>query len=119
VHFANKFFGALCGQSGSPGALVHEVTAKRRPGNGHVASVDLRHEEAERFEVTNETRAEDQLDDLRAALDIVFDQDKAVYPSERTYSFTLTHYALTSPDPSDQGTGKFLANVLATAPDSR
>ncbi len=119
VHFANKFFGALCGQSGSPGALAHTATAKRRPGRSHLASVDLRHEEAGRFEVTSETHAEERLDSLRAALDLVFDQDKAVYPSERTYSFTLTHYALTSPDPSDQGTGKFLAAVLATDPDPR
>lgn len=119
VHFANKFFGALCGQSGSPGEVAHMATAKRRPGRSHLASVDFRHDKAGLFEVTSDAHAEERLDSLRAALDLVFDQDKAVYPSDRTYSFTLTHYALTSPDPSDQGTGKFLAAVLADDPDTR
>lgn len=119
VHFANRFFGALCGQTGRPSALVHTATAKRRPGRSHVASIDLRHEQSDRFEVTSEAHAEERLDSLRAALDLVFDQDKAVYPSEQMHSFTLTHYALTSSDPSDQGTGKFIAAVLAADPDQR
>lgn len=118
VHFANKFFRALCGQTGNPAALLYDLTAKRRPGTRHLPSGDLRQDHSELFEVTSELHADESLDDLRAALDLVFDQDKAVFTPTFT-SFTLTHHALTWPDPSDQRTGEFLAGVLATAQDSQ
>lgn len=112
VHFANKFFRALCGQTGSP-SLIHAATALRRPGRQHIPAGDFVREHPAHFERTEQVTVEDRVEEVRAALDLVFDQDKGVYPSNRTYSFTLTHYAFTSPDPSDQGTGRFLAQVLA------
>lgn len=115
VHFANKFFRALCAQEGKP-ALVHAATGLSRPGNKHVPSEVLLNENPDRFEGANHSRAIERADELRAVLDLVLNQDRAVYPTTKNYSFTLTHRALTSPDPSDQGTGRFLAGVLAATP---
>jgi hypothetical protein len=115
VHFANRFFRALCAQEGKP-SLVHAATGLSRPGNKHMPSEVLLTEHPDCFEGASHSRAIERVDELRTVLDLVLNQDRAVYPSTTSYSFTLTHRNLTSPDPSDQGTGRFLAGILAATP---
>ncbi|MFG6117220.1 hypothetical protein ACGTN9_18870 [Halobacillus sp. MO56] len=54
----------------------------------------------------------EKVGELRSALELLLNQDKAFFDGSFS-SATLSHYLLASSDPSDSGTGKFMAEVLA------
>lgn len=114
VHFANGFFRAICGQTGSP-SLLAKATGNFRNGGSKVTTEQLLTDMQARYEAKSSPNPVEQAILLRTALDLVLDQDGAAYPSN--FSATLTHLLHTSSDPSDQRTGRFLADVLLAAED--
>lgn len=116
VHFANGFVRALAGTRGSPD-LLQKVAAGYRRGKVGTTNQQLVEDLRDQFEWKDESLAADSVAELRSALDLVLNQDKAFFPSGFQWSMTLTHPALATSDPSDQGTGKFVAELLAASKD--
>jgi hypothetical protein len=112
VHFANGFFRALSGHTGSPTRL-HASAGGYLSGKTRTTTEMLRQEIEDRFDPALGTPSIEQVKTLRTALDLVLGQDRAVFGSAKNYSFTLTHWQHTSSDASDLRTGRFLAGVLA------
>ena len=112
VHFANGFFRSLSGRVGNP-VLLHRAAGGYLKGKARTSTEALRADIAERLDTTHGTPSIERLKTLRSALDLVLGQDRALFPSEKAYSFTLTHWRHSSSDASDQRTGRFLAGVLA------
>lgn len=111
VHFANAFFRAICGQRGNID-ILQKASAGYRNGKG-LANVEFLPLIRENYIVEEEgTDIYKATSNLRSALDLVLSQDKALYPRFNS-SVTLTHFMHTSSDPSDNGTGAFMAEVLA------
>lgn len=117
VQFANGFFRAICGQTGLPNLIVKTAGGYQRGSNGTTTEqllTDIR----EYYDIENENDVIQRMNDIRLALDLALGQDGALFQTERMYSLTLTHYLLTSSDPSESGTGKFMTEVLALSQDS-
>ena len=109
VHFANGFFRALCGVTGSPDTL-HMAAGAFLSGKSKTTTQSLIQEAQSSFSSKNPD--DDDVKELRAALDLILSQDGAVFPSKSNYSFTSTHWRHTSSDASDGRTGKFMVAVL-------
>jgi hypothetical protein len=117
VHFANGFFRALSGRVGNP-VLLHRAAGGYLRGNARHSTEALREDMTDRLDTTHGTPTVERLKVLRSALDLVLGQDRALFPSEKAYSFTLTHWRHSSSDASDQRTGRFLAGVLTLDTDT-
>lgn len=116
VHFANGFFRSLSGQRGS-GQLLQQAAAGFRSGKSRVTTEQFLADTRERYDHVSNTNLVEQATKLRAALDLVLGQDRATFATGSFFSPTLTHYLHTTNDPSDRGTGAFLAEVLFAAND--
>lgn len=111
VHFANAFFRSVCGQKGDID-LIQKAAAGYRSGKG-LSNVEFISTIRDRYIVEDDgVDIYRSTSNLRSALDLVLSQDKALFPNFNS-SITLTHFWHTSSDPSDNGTGEFLAQVLA------
>lgn len=118
VHFANGFVRALCGKQGSVDLLLKAAGAFRK-GNARVSTEQFLADIDGRYESRTGDLPVDAAKDLRSALDLVLNQDRALFRSENFASLTLTHHEHVTPDNSDQRTGRFMAEVLASADDGR
>lgn len=110
VHLANGLFRFICGQAGNPSRL-HKAAGGFREGNSRTSTDDLLREYPEVFHFESRFPSRDQVNDLRSALDLVLSQDRSLFAGT-PYTLTLTHWLHTSSDPSDEGTGEFLARLL-------
>ncbi|WP_284907571.1 hypothetical protein [Bacillus sp. lyk4-R2A-2] len=112
VHFANGFFRSISGGSNNIG-LLQKAAAGYLKGSTDVSNkqflVDIRDSFIK--EENDETELLEKVGDLRSALDLLLNQDKALF-GNFTPTATLSHFLQTSSDPSDNGTGKFIAEVL-------
>lgn len=117
VHFANGFFRALCGQSGSS-PLLQKAAGGFRKGSSPVTNDQFLADIREKYEYNNDGLPLEKAIVLRSALDLVLGQDRATFATGSFFSPTLTHHLHTTTDPSDQGTGTFLANVLCATSDN-
>ncbi|WJH36841.1 hypothetical protein N6H14_14740 [Paenibacillus sp. CC-CFT747] len=115
VHFANGFFRAIAGHRGNIN-LLQKAAAGFRSGRGlpNEQFIPLLRESY--IEQGEDLDINSEVVNLRTALDLVLDQDKALFANFNS-SITLTHYLHTSGDPSDNGTGDFLARTLAASPE--
>lgn len=118
VHFANGFFRSLCGQSGSASPLLQKAAGGFRKGSSPVTTEQFLADIREKYEYNNDGILLEKAIILRSALDLVLGQDRATFATGSFFSPTLTHHLHTTSDPSDQGTGKFLSDVLGAAPDT-
>lgn len=112
VHLANGLFRELTQQSKTP-ALLRKAAGGFRSGRSRETTKQCREQIRSRV---IEPEAGDiplgRVEQLRAALDLVFHQDRALFATGSYYSPTLTHRGHTTKDPSHSGTGVFLAHVL-------
>jgi len=117
VHFANGFFRALSGhtrQSVAEPDLIHEAAGGYRKGNSNFSTEQfIRDAEGQLMERSGAAVKPDDVRGLRAALDDVFSQDRALYASPNFWTLTLTHWRHVSSDTSDSSTGRFMAWLLA------
>jgi len=111
VHFANGFFRALSGRTGDPD-LVQKAAGAFKKGKSNTTTEQLIEDIRDRVHNPDNARVKERVKELRAALDVVLSQDKALYASARTYSFTLTHWLHTSSDASDQRSGRLMTWLL-------
>jgi len=118
VHFANGFARALCGKRGSVDLLLKAAGAFRK-GNARVSTEQFLADIDGRYESRMGDPPVDDAKDLRSALDLVLNQDRALFRSENFASLTLTHHEHVTSDNSDQRTGRFMAEVLASAEDGQ
>lgn len=116
VHFANGFVRTLWGQAGSP-ALLRKAAGGVMSGTTRVSPEAFIADARERLESADEATTVERVRELRTALDLVLNQDRAFFANGPYFSPTLTHRAHSTTDPSDQKTGAFLAEVLAAAED--
>lgn len=116
VHFANGFVRTLWGQAGSP-TLLRKAAGGVRSATNRVSTEQFIADARERLDNHDEAASVEQVRALRTALDLVLNQDRAFFANGPAWSPTLTHRAHSTTDPSDQRTGAFLAEVLATAED--
>jgi len=114
VHFANGFFRNVCGMSGFP-RMLHGAAGGYRKGKARLSDWDFVQQMSGRYDGNDEQRALAHAKSLRSVLDLVLDQDRAIFPSEQFFSPTLTYYGHVSNDRSDNGTGRLMAEVLAAA----
>ncbi len=114
VHLANGFFRSVCGLSGYP-KMLHGAAGGYRKGKSSLTDRDFVQQMAGRYEGDDEQRATAHAKSLRSVVDLVLSQDDAVYPSKDFFSPTLSHYKHVSNDPSDNGTGKLVAGVIAAS----
>ena len=70
------------------------------------------HDYYDHDDALSETLAQDQMTQIRTALDLVLGQDRASFGTG-PFSPTLTHRKHSTTDPSDMGTGLFMAEMLA------
>ena len=117
VHFANGFFRSLCGQSGAS-QLLQKAAGGFRKGITQVTTDMFLADIRDKYDPTSSANPVEKAATLRSALDLVLGQDRATYPTGPFFSPTLTHHLHTTSDPSDQGTGAFLAHVLCVADDT-
>lgn len=116
VHFANGFARALCGKRGSVDLLLEAAGAFRK-GNARVSTEAFLADIDGRFESRSGELPVDDAKNLRSALDLVLNQDRGLYRSEKFASLSLTHHEHVTSDTSDRHTGRFLAEVLTCAED--
>jgi len=117
VHFANRFVRALCGQEETY-PLIQKVAGGFRGGTSRTTTEALMtdlHGYYERDDDLADTTAQDRMDDIRTALDLVLNQDRALFGTGSYISPTLTHRKHSTKDPSDVGTGAFMASMLAAS----
>lgn len=112
IHFANGFFRALSGRTGSP-ELLHKAAGKFKDGQSRTSNEQFVRDARDRLHFKGYGEDPEAVKDVRMALDLMVSQDGAVFASG-PYSFTATHWRHTSSDPSDQKTGRFMAQVLAS-----
>jgi hypothetical protein len=113
IHFANGFFRALSGRDGSSELLFNAVRSGRhRPTNEQFVRDARAH-----LEFSSGYEDPDALRPVRTALERTLNQDSAAYGSLRFHSFTASHWQHTSADPSDNRSGRFMAQVLAARSD--
>lgn len=123
VHFANGFFRSLTQETKNP-ALMHKTLGGFRSGKSRTTTEQLI-QDLRKYAILSvgddieEAELHQRVNLLRSALDLVFNQDRAVFPSDANYSMTLSHRKLTSSDTSDNRTGRFMASVLIDAEDAR
>ena len=117
VHFANGFFRSLCAQSGAS-PLLQKAAGGFRKGHSRVTTEQFVSDIREKYEYDNDSNIMDKAIMLRSALDLVLGQDRATFATGSFFSPTLTHHLHTTTDPSDQGTGSFLAEILFAAADT-
>lgn len=113
IHFVNGFFRELSARSGSPD-LLHQAAAKFKAGKSRTTNEQLIQDARDHLDFSDQRGDSEAVKDMRMALDLMLSQDKAVFPSNRNYSFTATHWLHTSSDFSDQQTGRFMAQVLSS-----
>lgn len=111
VHFANGFFRALSRRTGDP-SLLHKAAGGFKKGNSNTTTQQLIEDIRDRLYDPGNARVNARVKELRAALDSVLSQDKALFASARTYSFTLTHWLHASSDASDQQSGRLMTWLL-------
>lgn len=113
VHLANGFFKNISGVTNNISLLQNAAAGYIKGSSGNTNNqilADLR--DAYTVDVDEDADLLEKVGELRTALDLVLTQDKALY-GNFTSSATLSHYLLTSSDPSDNATGKFLTQLLA------
>ena len=117
-HFANAFFRAITGNNGNIDLLLKAASAYRRGTS--ITSNEVLLKSLKDLYYTDENREEDELlnkvDELRTALDLVFNQDSGLFKgaSKSFSSLTLSHPSMISGDHSDNETGKFIAKLLVS-----
>lgn len=112
VHLANGLFREITQHSNSPNLLRKAAGGFR---SGRTRETNSQFREQIRDRVIQPDMGDiplERVEHLRAALDLVFHQDRALFATGSYYSPTLTHSAHTTTDPSHSGTGNFLAHVL-------
>ena len=119
VHVANGLFRELTQENSAP-TLLRKGAGGFRSGRSRETTAQFRELIRERvIAPDNREIPIERVEQLRAALDLVFHQDRALFATGSYYSPTLTHRAQATADPSHSGTGPFLAHVLcAGAPDT-
>jgi hypothetical protein len=112
VHVANGLFRELTQQTATP-TLLRKAAGGFQTGRSRETTSQFRELLRERIIApdTGDVPLE-RVEQLRAALDLVFHQDRALFATGSYYSPTLTHRAHTTADPSHSGTGAFLAQVI-------
>ncbi len=116
VHFANGFARAISGQAGSS-TLLQKAAGGFLSGRSRVKTEQFIADAGGRFRGNGDASSLERARGLRAALDLVLNQDRAMFGTGSYWSPTLTHRLHTTTDPSDRGTGAFLAKMLAAAED--
>ncbi|MCS3757487.1 hypothetical protein [Salinibacter ruber] len=116
IHFVNGFFNALTGQSGSTD-LLHQAAAKFKEGKSGTTNEQFIEDARDHLDFSNRGEDPEAVKDIRMALDLMLNQDGAVYPSKTFTSFTASHWLHSRSDPSDQQTGHFMAQVLSVGPE--
>lgn len=112
VHLANGFYKAISN-------VTNDIALIQKTATGYIKGTSGNTNEQILADITNmyvlDSDEEDELlnkvSDLRASLDLLLTQDRALYENF-TSTATLSHFLQISSDPSDNGTGKFLADVL-------
>lgn len=112
VHMANGLFRELMQQRGSPG-LLQKAAGGFLSGRTKITTEQLRQDLLDHVIASGGDGEIDfnRLEGLRAALDVVLNQDRAFF-GNGPFTPTLTHHLQVTGDPSDRGTGRFLAHVL-------
>lgn len=118
VHFANGFFRALCGTTGSVDLLLAAAGGFRK-GTSRVSTEQWIADIDGHYESRSGSPPVDDVKNLRSTLDLVLNQDRALFASAQFASLTLTHVGHITSDRSDQGSGRFLASVLALGDDGK
>lgn len=117
VHFANGFYRSVCGSHNNI-QLIQKAAHGYIKGGSSVSNKQLLSDIRNTYSTDEEGEHEllEKVGNLRSALDLLLTQDKGLYANFSS-SATLSHFLLTSNDPSDIGTGKFLTEVLANNED--
>lgn len=119
VHFANGFFGSIAGRQADI-SLLRQAGAGFRSGRTKVTTPEFIEAISERYRYeSGGTLPLDKAEDLRTVIDLVLNQDEAFFAGDNFSTATLTHVEHISSDPSDAGTGEFLARVLLAFQDSQ
>lgn len=114
-HFANGFFREICGGSADIGTLLKAASAYNR-GNTQFPNEEILKLISDSCLVEDDDEKETlkKVGELRTALDSILDQDKGLFRNaqKNMSSPTISHYSMISSDPSDNSTGKFIAQLL-------
>lgn len=112
VHFANGLARALFGQAGAP-KLLQAAGAGIRSGRSRVSTAQLLVDIRDAYDSDDPARDVEAAQALRTALDLVLHQDRAFFANGFA-SPTLSHWLHSTSDPSDRGSGQFMAELLTT-----
>ena len=114
VHLANGFFRALCGGQTGSTTLLQKAAGGYHTGRSRVTTEQFIDDIKDLYECEDRTKLFERAKDLRESLSLVLNQDGTFFPSSFS-SATLTHRLHITSDPSDQGAGKVLAQILANS----
>ncbi|WP_144556222.1 hypothetical protein [Bacillus pumilus] len=117
VHFANGLYRSVCGGHNNI-QLIQTAAAGYIKGSSKVSNKQFLSDMRNAYSVDEEEKHDllDKVGNLRSALDLLLTQDKGLYANFDS-SATLSHFLLTSNDPSDRGTGNFLTEILSNSED--
>lgn len=111
-HFANGFFRALCENAGYPN-LIQKAAGGFRKGKSRMPTTQFVDDIKDRLDAGEGGVDLSRVIELRAALELVVNQDNTLFGTNGPFSLTATHHLHTTSDPSDRGTGRFIAELLA------
>jgi hypothetical protein len=112
VHLTNAMLGTMCGGTSSASKLLGDFVAThagRGTKDKRTAADLFGNDDYELILLGDKTPA--RLDDLRVALDAVLNQDGAFYANSISTP-TLTQWRHLTNDPSDNGAGALIGNVM-------
>jgi len=111
VHFANGFFKSIAGDHANI-TLLQQAGAGYRSGKNRVTTPEFVAKISEKYYCEGNDLPLKYAEELRTSIDLILNQDDAFFFGGSFATATLTHAAHISSDPSDSGTGPFLAQVL-------